>query len=105
MAKGEVTGTDYETVLIPAVEEALATHPKIRLLYHLGEDFTGFDAKAMWDDAKVGLRHFTAWERVAVVSDITWLRGMVTAFSFVMPGQVQIFHNSEIEAAIKWVRE
>ncbi len=104
-AKGEVTGTDYETVLIPAVEQALATHPKIRLLYHLGEDFTGFDAKAMWDDAKVGLRHFTAWERVAVVSDITWLRVMVTAFGFVMPGQVKIFHNDEIEAAMKWAGE
>jgi hypothetical protein len=104
-AKGEVTGTDYETVLIPAVEEALATRRKIRLLYHLGEDFTGFDAKAMWDDAKVGLQHLTAWERIAMVSDITWIRGMVKAFGFVMPAQVRIFRNSELEAALKWVSE
>ena len=73
-AKGEVTGSDYESLLIPAVEELLARQKSIRFLYHLGEEFTGFDAKAMWDDARVGLQHLTAWERVAVVSDVGWLR-------------------------------
>jgi hypothetical protein len=104
-ARGEVTGTDYERVLIPAVEEALVTHRKIRLLYHLDEDFTGFDAKAMWDDAKVGLQHLTAWERIAMVTDITWLRGMVTALGFILPAQVRLFRNSELEIALKWINE
>jgi hypothetical protein len=36
-AKGEVTGDDYEQVLIPAVEKHLETAEKIRLLYVLGE--------------------------------------------------------------------
>lgn len=31
VAKGEVTKEDYEQTLIPAVEEALATHDKVDL--------------------------------------------------------------------------
>lgn len=33
---GEVTKQDYDTVLIPAVEKALKTHDKLRLLYEVG---------------------------------------------------------------------
>ena len=104
-AKGEVTGADYESVLIPAVEELLTRQKRIRFLYHLGHEFTGFDAKAMWDDAKVGLQHLTAWERVAVVTDVGWLQMAVKGFGFVMPGQVRVFSNIEFEAARRWLSE
>ena len=39
----------------------------------LGPDFLGFTAAAMWDDAKIGLAHWNAWERVAVVTDVPWV--------------------------------
>lgn len=67
-AHGRVAGEDYESVLIPAVEARLKEHPKIRLLYHLDRNFSGFEAEALWDDAKVGLQHLTAWEKIALVS-------------------------------------
>ena len=47
-AKGEVTGEDYEQILIPAVEERTRRRGKIRLLYHLGPAFTGYTASALW---------------------------------------------------------
>lgn len=46
-AFGKETGTDYETVLVPAVEKKPEENKKIRLLYHLGNSFTGFDLSAM----------------------------------------------------------
>lgn len=104
-AKGEVTGADYESVLIPAVDEMLTRHKSIRFLYHIGNEFTGFDAKAMWDDAKVGLQHFTAWERVAVVTEVGWIRTAMKAFGFVMPGHVRVFGNSELAEARQWLSE
>ena len=100
-----MTGADYESVLIPAVEEMLARRKNIRFLYHLGEDFTGFDAKAMWDDAKVGLKHFSAWERVAVVTNVGWISATMKAFGFVMPGHVRVFGNSELADAKRWLSE
>ncbi|HVB49635.1 MAG TPA: STAS/SEC14 domain-containing protein [Burkholderiales bacterium] len=104
-AKGTVTAHDYESVIIPAVEALFARQPKARFLYHLGKDFTGFEAGAMWDDAKIGFRHFSGWERMAVVSDIEWLRATIKAFGLLMPGHVRVFHERELDAAKRWVCE
>ena len=46
-AKGQVTAADYELTLIPAIKDLLARHERARLLYHLGDDYTGFEAKVM----------------------------------------------------------
>jgi hypothetical protein len=102
-AKGKVTGQDYESALIPAVEEKLKKYSKINLLYHLGKDCSGFEVEAMWDDTKIGLKHLTAWERIAVVSDIDWIRLTTKAFGFVMPGHVRVFANSQLDEAREWV--
>ena len=104
-AKGKVTGADYETVLIPAVEQKLKEHDKVRLLYYLGNEFSGFEAQALWDDAKVGLRHITAWERIALVTDIGWIATATRAWGAVMPGAVRVFPNSELSDAKAWVSE
>ncbi len=57
-AEGKITGTDYESVLIPAIEEKFKTNKKIRMIYELGGNFTGFDLSAMLDDAKIGYETF-----------------------------------------------
>jgi hypothetical protein len=104
-AKGNVTGTDYESVIIPLVEEKLKKHPKVSLFYHIGHEFTGMDAEAMWEDTKVGLRHFKAWEKIAVVSDVDWIRWAMNIFGVAMPGQVRMFANDQLAEARKWVSE
>ena len=102
-ATGEVTGADYEAVLIPAVEEAIVRQNNLRFLYHLGDKFSGFDAKAIWDDAKIGLQYVNAWERVAVVTDVAWIHTAVKVFGFAIPGQVRVFGNSNLQEAISWL--
>lgn len=104
-ASGEVTGSDYETVLIPAVEKMLADRKSIRFLYHLGDEFTGFDAQAMWNDAKVGMQHFSSWERIAVVTDVGWIRTSMKVFGFILTGHVKVYGNSEFTEALKWLSE
>jgi hypothetical protein len=104
-AKGTVTADDYETVIIPAVEAMLSREGKVRFLYHLGEDFSGFEAAAMWDDTKLGLKHFSGWERVALVSDVEWVRWAVKVFGLAMPGHVRVFQNRDLAEAQRWVSE
>jgi hypothetical protein len=109
-AKGNVSAKDYETVLIPAVKEKLKHHDKVRLLYHLGDEFEKFEVGAMWDDAKVGLAHITEWEKIAIVTDVNWIQQAGKIFGFAIetmsvPGDVKIFHNSELDDAIKWISE
>jgi SpoIIAA-like len=102
-AAGKVTADDYRTVLVPAAEKLIAEHPRIRLLYVLGRDFDGFSGGAAWEDAKLGLGHFTAFERVAVVTDVDWVKTMVKAFGFAMPGEVATFGLDELDAAREWI--
>ena len=104
-ATGTVTAEDYETKLIPAVDALFKRQDKIRFLYSLGTEFTGFAAGAMWDDAKVGLKHFTGWERIAVVTDLEWVRAGVRMFGIAIPGQIRLFHNSELVTAKQWLSE
>jgi hypothetical protein len=102
-AKGKVTANDYEQHIVPAVEAALAKTDKIRLLYHLGTDFDGFEAGAIWEDAKVGLGHLASWERIALVTDVDWIRMATKAFGFAMPGEVRVFSNAELATARDWL--
>jgi hypothetical protein len=104
-ARGTVTANDYEAVIIPAVEAMFARQGKVRFLYHLGEDFSGIEAAAAWDDAKLGLKHLTGWEKMAVVSDVAWIRWSVRIFGLAMPGHVRVFANSELAEAKRWISE
>ena len=104
-AKGTVTANDYESVIIPAVEALFKHHNKVRFLYHLGDEFSGFDAAAMWDDTKLGMKHLTGWERMAVVSDVEWIRAAIKIFGLAIPGHVRVFHNRELAEAKRWIAE
>ncbi len=102
-ASGHVSGSDYETVVVPAVETALKKHAKVRLLYVLTSDFAGFTPGAMWEDAKLGMAHFTAWERVAVVTDVSWVANATSMFRFLMPCPLQVFSVNDRAKAEAWI--
>lgn len=102
-AQGKVTDNDYETVLIPAVEKMMAANNKGRLLYVFGSSFDGYEAEAMWDDAKLGLKHLASWEKIAFVSDSGMYRGVVKAFGFAMAGEVRVFSLAQLGEAKSWI--
>ena len=104
-AHGTVTAQDYENILLPAVEDAIKRHKKIRLLFRTAEDFSGYTAGAMWDDAKLGVRHLTAFEKIAVVSDVPWLVQATKLFRFLIPCPVKIFSSEKLPDAEAWIRE
>jgi len=104
-AKGTVSAEDYESVIIPAVEAQFSRHDKVRFLYHLGEEFSGFESAAMWDDAKLGFKHLRGWERIAVVTDIEWLKAAVRIFGVAIPGEVRVFASHALHEAKVWIVE
>ncbi len=103
MCNGRVTKADYDAVLVPAVRNALRTHDKVRLYYETDADFAGLEAGAMWEDFKIGVEHLTRWERVAVVTDVEWIKYTVRFFSFLMPGATKLFSRSEAAQAREWI--
>ena len=101
--QGRVTREDYENILIPRVNAVLARHGKVRIYYEIGPDVSGFEAGAVWEDTKLGFEHLTRWERVALGTDLEWVRVAVGAFRFLMPGRLRLFHGSEASQARAWV--
>ena len=105
VGKGRVTKADYDAVLLPAVRTALGTHDKVRLYYEIAADFAGLDPGAMWEDFMIGARYPTRWERVAVVTDVAWIKQTVRFFSWLMPAATKLFPLSEAVQARAWIAE
>jgi hypothetical protein len=103
--KGMVTANDYESVIIPAVEAMFSRQGRVRFLYHLGQDFSGIEAAAAWDDALLGLKRLRGWEKIAVISDADWIRWAVKIFGLAIPGQVRVFYNRDLDEAKRWISE
>lgn len=101
--KGRVTRLDYQTQLTPAVEAALKEHEKVRLYYQIDPDFSGIEPGAMWEDFKVGMGHLLRWERIAIITDVEWIRYAVHAFRFLMPGAVRLFALEDAPKAREWI--
>ena len=104
-AEGTVRSADYKDVLDPAMEAALATHDKLRLLYVLGEDFDGYSGGALWADTKVGLSQWSSFERIALVTDRTAITEAMKALGWLMPGEAKVFALADLADATAWVSE
>jgi hypothetical protein len=102
---GDVTGRDYDSVLTPAIDKAIEKFDRIRLLALVGQDFKGYSLDAIWDDTKLGLRHWSGFDRVAVVTDVGWMQMGVKAMAFMMPCPVQLFTHDELDDAKRWLSE
>jgi hypothetical protein len=102
-AVGWVRATDYESVLVPAVEAALKVHDKIRLYYDLGSDFKGIELGAMFEDMRIGLSKLAHWDRVAVITDVGWIQRAVSVFRFLVPGHAKVFPTAQADEALHWI--
>jgi hypothetical protein len=100
---GGVTKEDYQKVLVPAVLDRLKTPGKVRLYYETAGDFSGIAPGAVWEDFKVGMEHLMRWERMAVVTDVDWIKHTMLFFSFIMPGEMKVFPRAQAAQAREWV--
>lgn len=104
-AHGYITGAAYEETLMPLIEERIRAEGKVKLLYIMGPDFEGFTAGAAWDDAKLGLMHLGDFARLAVVSDVDWIRMGVKMFAPLISGAVKVFPVAQMVDADAWIRD
>jgi len=104
-AVGKVTGEDYERILDPAVEAALKATGSIRILFELGPDFTEYTPDAMLHDSEEYAHTWRHCERMAVVTDVGWVRSAVGLFRHAMPDSMKLYSMAELDAAKAWVGE
>jgi hypothetical protein len=96
---GRVTSDECRDILAPAVAKSLRWRDNIRLYYELGSRFPG----SGWDDLELGLEQVARCERIAIVTDIAWVRLTVKAIRFLIPGDIRVFDTSEAPLARAWI--
>jgi SpoIIAA-like len=101
--KGHVTRKDYENVLIPAVEAALKRNKKLRIYYEVAADFTAIDPGAVLEDIGTGMKHLAQWEKIAIVTDVDWIKHTAGAFAFLLHGNVKTFPLADAQEARDWL--
>ena len=99
VAKGRVTMQDCQDVLMPAIKKSRKRHDKIRLYYELNSRFPG----SAWDDLDLGLEHAACCERVAIVTDIGWVRLTVKAVRFLIPSKIRVFATVQADEGRAWI--
>lgn len=104
-AIGEVTKEDMEKVLLPRIDELVARQGEINYLLVLETDVQNWTAGAWWDDIKMGLKNFTKWNKIAVVSDQKGVQWFTNAFTYFVPGKSKGFSLQQLDEAIAFVTE
>jgi len=99
-ASGRIRAEDYRDVVLPALEHAAATG-EVRFVIVM-RDFEGMSGGAVWQDLKVGIEHFRAWKRIALITDIAWMRELTSLFGWMTPGEVKTFPLARRDEAIQW---
>lgn len=98
---GKLTANDYE-LCVPELDRMIETHGKVRIFMEL-EDFHGWTVAAAWEDAKFGLKHFSDIERIAIVGEKTWEKGMTLFSKPFIKAEIRYFDVSDLADAKAWV--
>ena len=102
-ASGEVTADDLKSTLLPGLEALTDKYNEIYYLLVLETKVENFTAGAWVQDMVAGLKHLTAWKKMAIVTDQKSVENFTDAFSYVTPGEAKGFSLDEMEEAIAWV--
>jgi hypothetical protein len=101
VVRGRVTKYDCSEVLIPALEKAREWHHKLRLYYEIRSRYPG----AAWEEISLGIGHGPLWERVAVVSDVAWVKYTIQALRLLIPGEIRVFTTSQTPEGLAWIAD
>lgn len=100
---GKLTHEDYGA-FVPTFERLVANHGKIRVLFDM-VDFHGWSAGALWDDVKFDLKHFRDIDRLALVGDRQWEKGMSVFCKPFTTAHIRYFDHGERDQARTWLNE
>lgn len=98
---GKLESKDYER-FAPFVEDLIREHGKVDILLVL-HDFHGWTAGALWEDVKFDAKHFRDIEKLAIVGETKWEKGMATFCKPFTTAKVRYFPREEIGAAQQWI--
>ncbi len=102
-ATGKLTKEAYAS-FVPMTEEKIKEHGKVRILFIM-HDFHGWTAGAAWEDFKFDLKHFSHIEKLAIVGETKWEKGMSVFCRPFTTAKIKYFDHTDIDKARQWIEE
>lgn len=101
-ATGRLTHADYQKI-VPMIEAALASvsDPRLKVYMDLSE-LEAWEARAAWDDFRLGLKYRGEFDKIAVYGSQRWQKYASKVASWFISGEVQYFDNAK--AALDWLQ-
>lgn len=98
---GKLTHQDYETIT-PMIDSALENvkDPKVKA-YIDATEMEGWEARAAWDDLKLGLKHGNEFEKIAIFGHKKWQSVMAKIGDWFIAGEVKYFEARK--EALDWL--
>lgn len=101
-ATGQVNKEDFEDTVFPHVKAVVDQFGELNYVLNLDTGISNFSIGAWLQDALLGIKNITKWNRAAIVTDKEGIRTFTEIFSKVMPGEFRGFEKEELETAINW---
>ncbi len=100
-AVGKLTHEDYE-VITPMIDSALAgiKDADVHMLID-GTEMEGWEARAAWDDFKLGIKHGREFKKIAIYGNKNWQEIAAKLGSWFVSGEVKYFEN--FNEALEWI--
>ncbi|WP_269226170.1 STAS/SEC14 domain-containing protein [Flavobacterium eburneipallidum] len=103
-SEGEVVKEDLEFVT-EEVKLLVEKTDKLNYLLFLDNSPADFTLGAWLQDALLGIKNITKWNRAAIVTDSQTVIDLTDVFSKIMPGTFRGFKKAEYHLAIDWTSE
>lgn len=100
---GKLTHEDYQ-LFIPECERMIQRHGKIRILVDMA-GFHGWEGGALWDDIKFDVKHFSDIEKIAMVGDTAWEKGMSVFCKPFTTAKIRYFDRAKLPEAEAWLEQ
>jgi len=100
---GKLTKEDYQ-LFVPRIEKDIQENGKVRILFQM-QDFHGWEMSALWEDIKFDMKHFKDIERLAMLGDKKWEKGMSSFCKPFTTAKIRFYTPDEIDQAKKWLGE
>jgi hypothetical protein len=99
----EISKKDYN-LFVPLVENQIRHSTSVRILVEL-HAFKGWTAGAFWEDTMFAAKNFNNIDRLAVVGESRWKKGVTLFVKPFTAAQVRYFEMEAIERARQWLAE
>ena len=101
-ATGDVTKEDFENLVIPYVKNKVEQFDELNYLLYLDTDLSNFTMGAWLQDALLGIKNLSKWNRCAIVTDKEGVQNFTDIFSVLMPGEFKSFPKENLYNALYW---